>query len=395
MSKLFISYRRSDTQDITGRIYDRFAAQFGSESVFMDVDTIPPGLDFRDHLTEWISTSDVVLVVIGSQWLEFKREDGQRGLEDLDDFVRIELNAALERKIPVIPVLVGEVSMPTADQLPEGLKDFAYRNAVSITSGRDFSEQVNRLIHDVEGLVGKEDGTSEVPSGNNKVLASKDWLSPFNFLLDNLNILYRVVVEGHGFIRSIDHASPNEFSNAIKYAAFLSLLGVVVSYPWIIAMGVDVSFPFLIVDTVTTVILFFVLGAMNHVAAKIVFGKGSLRSSVVVTIYLSTILMATNLMGSAMPELMADFGSGGLEKAFEMGSETAEVDPTIAIVGLIVNIIMIYWFYLQTVAFKNIHHFSILKTIVFVVLSIIVFGVFTVLTTEIVAGYHQSFIKVS
>src|SRR4051812_43543626 len=111
MPRFFISYRRDDSLDIAGRIYDRLAAHFGHDEVFIDVDTIPFGVDFRSFLTDWIAQCEVVIVVIGRTWLDCRFEGGpkagQRRLEDPADFVRIEVAAALARGIPVIPVLVG------------------------------------------------------------------------------------------------------------------------------------------------------------------------------------------------------------------------------------------------------------------------------------------------
>lgn len=155
MAKIFLSYRRTDTQGITGRIYDRFTAEYGSDSVFMDVDSIPPGVDFRKQLTDWISSSDILVVVMGDKWLD-KGEAGVNALEDATDFVRIELQAALERNIPVIPLLVDGTQMPSAAELPDELSDFAYRNAISVSSGRDFNEQMNRLFMDLSLLLGRE-----------------------------------------------------------------------------------------------------------------------------------------------------------------------------------------------------------------------------------------------
>jgi formylglycine-generating enzyme required for sulfatase activity len=150
MPKFFISYRRADSLDIVGRIYDRLAGHFGHDEVFLDVDTIPFGVDFRTYLTDWVSGCDGVIVVIGSRWLDCRFENGpmagQRRLDDPADFVRIEVATALARDIPVIPVLVGGSSMPGPDQLPPDLSGLAFRNAAEVRSGRDFHLHMDRLI---------------------------------------------------------------------------------------------------------------------------------------------------------------------------------------------------------------------------------------------------------
>src|SRR5436309_13635421 len=136
MPKIFISYRREDSGYAVLAIYDRLSSHFGREAVFMDIDTIPFGVDFRKHLDEAVGQCDILLAVIGESWLEVRFKDGpkqgQRRLDDPADFVRLEIQAALARDIPVIPVLVGSAAMPAEQQLPEGLRDLAYRNAADV-----------------------------------------------------------------------------------------------------------------------------------------------------------------------------------------------------------------------------------------------------------------------
>jgi hypothetical protein len=145
--RIFISYRREDSIDATGRLHDNLAAHFGQESVFMDVDAIPFGADFRKHVQDAVGRADVLLAVIGERWLEARDPGtGVRRLESPQDFVALEIRTALERGIPVIPVLVGRASMPRAEELPEGLRDLAHRNAAELRPGRDFQSHVQRLI---------------------------------------------------------------------------------------------------------------------------------------------------------------------------------------------------------------------------------------------------------
>jgi CheY-like chemotaxis protein len=152
MPKIFISYRREDSEHITGRLYDRLEQRFGRDNVFMDVETIPLGVDFREHLDRAVGRCDTLLAVIGERWLDIRHPEGQRRLDDPGDFVRIEIQAALARGIPVIPVLVGAAMMPGVQDLPEGLKPLAYRNAAEVRSGRDFHDHVDRLARGIEHL---------------------------------------------------------------------------------------------------------------------------------------------------------------------------------------------------------------------------------------------------
>lgn len=111
MPKIFISYRRDDSQDISDRIFEKLDAHFGKGNVFMDIDTIPFGVDFRKHISDAVGRCDFILAIIGKNWLDARHrggpKQGHRRLDDPTDFVRIELQTGLERDIDVIPVLVG------------------------------------------------------------------------------------------------------------------------------------------------------------------------------------------------------------------------------------------------------------------------------------------------
>ena len=136
MGSIFLSYRREDSEGQAGRLYDDLVAVFGPDSVFMDVAAIQPGRDFRKSIDQSLNSCGVFLSLIGKSWLTAKDTSGQRRLDDPADFVRIETGAALKRDIPVIPVLVQGASAPKPDQLPDDLKELAFRNAVELTHAR-------------------------------------------------------------------------------------------------------------------------------------------------------------------------------------------------------------------------------------------------------------------
>ena len=133
---IFISYRRDDSEGEAGRLYDDLVRTYGKNAVFMDVAGIAPGLDFRKAIDDNVAACGVFLVVIGPQWAIITGPDGQRRLDDSNDFVRLEVASALARNIPVIPVLVHEARMPRPEQLPDNIKDLAYRNSVAISHVR-------------------------------------------------------------------------------------------------------------------------------------------------------------------------------------------------------------------------------------------------------------------
>lgn len=150
--RIFISYRRTDSADITGRIYDRLIGKFGKEPIFKDVDSIPLGFDFMEFLEMKVGECDVLLAIIGDRWLE-SDPSGKRRLDDPNDFVRIEIQSALERGIPIIPLLVRGAQMPREADLPVGLRKLVYRNGTLIRSDPDFHRDMDRLIAALERYV--------------------------------------------------------------------------------------------------------------------------------------------------------------------------------------------------------------------------------------------------
>ena len=146
---VFISYRRVDSADITGRIYDRLTQHFGRDRIFKDVDSIPLGLDFRKHLQASVNQSGVLLAVIGKNWLA-AADRGQKRIHDSKDHLRIELETALQRGIPIVPVLVQGATVPGEEELPSSLGPLAYRNGIEVRPDPDFHGDMDRLIRGVE-----------------------------------------------------------------------------------------------------------------------------------------------------------------------------------------------------------------------------------------------------
>src|ERR1700761_4336999 len=119
MPGVFISYRRGDSTAWTGRLFDILSARFGRNSIFMDLDGIEGGDDFITVIEGKLQISDVLLAIVGNHWLTATDANGARRLDSPRDFVRIEIGKALERKIRVVPVLVGGATMPRAEDLPQ------------------------------------------------------------------------------------------------------------------------------------------------------------------------------------------------------------------------------------------------------------------------------------
>ena len=153
--KIFINYRRDDSIGMAGRLHDRLAQTFGRDKLFMDVDHIPAGADFVAHLNNQVAECDVVLAIIGPNWLRAKDKAGQRRLHQPDDFVAIEIAAALARDTLVIPVLVDAARMPKESDLPDTLKPLARRQAVEVRHAH-FGHDSEALIARMRKALGQE-----------------------------------------------------------------------------------------------------------------------------------------------------------------------------------------------------------------------------------------------
>jgi formylglycine-generating enzyme required for sulfatase activity len=144
--KIFINYRRGDDPGFAQALLGRLEQVFPSEQIFMDVDSIEPGLDFARVLEEQVAQCDVLISVIGKNWTEARDDAGGRRLDNPDDFVRIEIESALAQEKRVIPVLVGQAAMPHNDDVPESMRPLLRRHAVRLTH--------ERFRADTEALIG-------------------------------------------------------------------------------------------------------------------------------------------------------------------------------------------------------------------------------------------------
>jgi hypothetical protein len=151
--RVFISYRRDDTQYVAGRVYDWLEREFGAENVFKDVDSIPLGVDFRRAIQAAVSSCDVLLVLLGPRWRANAAGDPDR-LEDEADFVRIEVETALQRDIPIIPLLIDKTQLPKPKELPPSLGLLAYRNGMNLRPDPDFRQDMKRLTEAIHRLTG-------------------------------------------------------------------------------------------------------------------------------------------------------------------------------------------------------------------------------------------------
>ena len=155
---IFISYRRGETAAYAGWLEDTLSQHFGQQKVFRDVDSIEPGLNFAEVIERAVDSCEVLIAVIGENWLTVVDKNDRPRLQNPHDYVRIEIATALKRNIRVIPLLVQGATMPDADELPEDLAPLAQRNAVE---ARDITwkDDVRRVVATLENVLdSKEEG---------------------------------------------------------------------------------------------------------------------------------------------------------------------------------------------------------------------------------------------
>ena len=208
---IFISYRRSDSIANTGRIYDYLERRFGRDRVFKDVDSIPLGVNFRTFLDQEVGHCNVLIAVIGPDWLTVTDDGGNRRLDSSTDWVRLEIEAALRRGIPVIPVLVDGARMPQAEDLSGALKALPNWQSARIRHDPDFRRDVDKLIQSLEPLLNGKAKERQTHQAEPPVRRSTDASRPsrnsmnFRFLsvkapsfLTRRRLLYIASVSGAG-----------------------------------------------------------------------------------------------------------------------------------------------------------------------------------------------------
>jgi len=142
---VFLSYRQQDAAPYARLLHFRLRERFPGVRVFMDLDSIAPGLDFAEVIREAVDSCAVLVALIGRQWATLADEQGRRRLDDPDDWVRFEIQAALERGVRVIPVLVDGVRPLRQEQLPAGLRKLARLNVLDLSYGR-YEYDASRLL---------------------------------------------------------------------------------------------------------------------------------------------------------------------------------------------------------------------------------------------------------
>jgi formylglycine-generating enzyme required for sulfatase activity len=153
MGKIFICYRRHDSLDMAGRLYDKLEGHFGNDAVFMDVDSLSVGERFPEKIRSTIAQCDVFLALIGRQWLDSRDGDGRRRLDDTEDYVRLEIEEALRQRVTPVPVLLHGAEMPSKKALPATFGALTEFHAARLRPNPDFKHDVGKLIDGIEAAI--------------------------------------------------------------------------------------------------------------------------------------------------------------------------------------------------------------------------------------------------
>lgn len=162
--KIFLSYRRTDSQYISDRLFQALTAVFGADAVFKDIDSIALGADFRKVVDEAIKTCDALLVIIGDRWLEARDDAGKRRLDAEDDMVRTEIETALQGGLTVIPLLTEQARVPKPSDLPQSIVPLTYRNAAVLRPDPEFNGDIARLIQSLRRIENLRKGETVRPN---------------------------------------------------------------------------------------------------------------------------------------------------------------------------------------------------------------------------------------
>lgn len=230
MTKIFISYRRDDSSGHVGRLYDRLVEAFNQQDIFIDIDTIMPGDDFHQAIEGAVAASDVLLAVIGKQWLTVTDEHGNRRLDNPDDFVRLEIVTALNHNLRVIPILVRGAAMPRASELPEALQPLTRRHAHEI-GDRDFHYDTNTLIAQLKRLphatlVEKAAQFVPRPDAETPLYASPDTrrdVTPWRALIISSALSCALPLLGYGLSYNTLYATQSETLAVMGFGFFVIL----------------------------------------------------------------------------------------------------------------------------------------------------------------------------
>jgi hypothetical protein len=273
MAKIFLSYRREDSGGYARAIQDRLMKELGADVVFMDVDGIPIGSNFVKVLNDEVAKCEVLLAVIARNWLDVRDDLGNRRLDNPNDFVRIEIEAALKRDIPVVPILLEGAKIPAASQLPEDLHDLSVRNAVEVRHSA-FHGDVDRLIQGLKRLL----NVKVAPEAEELGLRAEKERQAKEAEEARLKAeKERQAKEAGDARRHIAEAGrfPAVRPKVVIFSSVLGLLGAVLIFSVIAGVAITIAAGSLyFTETIGNIVLYFLLGASFLLLAYRSYSRG-------------------------------------------------------------------------------------------------------------------------
>ena len=260
MSGIFISYRRDDSAAEARRLFDRLAARFGAERIFLDAVTLQPGQDFAEAIHEKVAFCDALVVVIGPRWLDSRTTDGRRRLDEPDDWVRLEIASALREDIAVIPALVNGAALPSASQLPAPIAPLTNYQIVELRAGQ-LDRDLERLEQALDPLM---------PRATRGI----SWLA--------------LLTRRHRALDPLDLRRPGTSWRAFTFLLVMMLIGEALRLPTAARAGLPYwNVGYLVMDVIVNTVEWLAIGVALHLAMRAFGGRASLQQSIVIACYLS------------------------------------------------------------------------------------------------------------
>ena len=225
MPEIFLSYRRADAAGTAGRLFDRLSQHFGAGQVFRDIDSIEAGDNFEQSIRDGLRTATAVLIVIGPRWLDLRRDDGTRRLDDPLDYVRREVELALDSEAIVIPVLIENAVLPAAEMLPASIRELTKRNAVELSLPRwenDLEDFIRRL--EVRGIPVAEPRGPEAPANRTATYGRVVTGALAGFIPNLFSLLY----QPRRFLSRCTQGRPGDLIAAFIFFAVAVLLAIAI-----------------------------------------------------------------------------------------------------------------------------------------------------------------------
>jgi hypothetical protein len=322
MSGIFISYRRDDSGTEARRLWERLAARLGAEQVFMDVLTLEPGDEFAKAIHEKVAFCDALVAVIGPRWLDGVGADGRRRLDDPDDWVRLEIAAALSQGIRVIPVLVRGAALPRASALPPALAALPGQHAVELRPRR-FDVDADRLAATLHRLV----------AGGNVAVS---WLA--------------LVTRRHRALDPIALERADVLWQALRFLVLMLFVGELLRLPAAAGAGLQYwKVLFLVAYVAVNAVEWLALGTALHLGMRALGGRATLQKSIAVFAFLSAWLPLIGLSQAPVWGLQISVTSAMADVGWSPTAAVEQVTRFVQGLGVFGTIRVVVSFVLATV----------------------------------------------